>query len=188
MIYSISKDIDKKIRSDIFPELKENGFILTKGRTAWGWHDECIWVFNISSVGNYHSSITNWPSASITVNLGIYYTYLPKIYELKRDDKDLLYPKENECHRRGILTCSYDQSKYTKQANCNTSEKNRRDIWWIQPDGSNITEVINDIHKCCLKYAVKWFLEKSNKEQTLLDAYNLYSYHIEDIENMKYIF
>lgn len=178
----ISSDIDKLIRKIIFPSLKENDFRKIKGRTAWGWCDDCIWVFNIKAVGHFHSIITNWPSASLTVNLGIYYTYLPHIREAKKDESGLMYPKEYECNRRAQLTCSYDQLKYTEHVECNSSEKKRRDIWWIQPDGSNIGEVINDINNRYLENAVKWFWEKSNKELTLQEAERLKGFNIENID------
>ena len=179
---TISSDIDKMIRKIIFHSLKENGFSKTKRRTAWGWHDDCIWVFHIKAVGHFHSSITHWPSASLTVNLGIYYPYLPHIKEAKKDKNGLMYPKEYECNRRAELTCSYDQLKYTEFVNCNSSEKKRRDIWWIQPDGSNISEVINDINNRFLEHAVKWFGEKSNKELALQEAGKLKGFHIEKID------
>lgn len=179
---SISNDMDKMIRKIVYPALKENGFNKTKGRTAWGWHDDCIWVFNIRSVGRCHSIITNWPSESVTVNLGIYYTYLPHINEVKKDETGILYPKEFECNRRAQLTCSYDQLKYTEHVECNSSEKRRRDIWWVQPDGSNISEVINDINHRYLEYAVKWFWEKSNKELTLKEANRLRGYQFDEID------
>lgn len=47
MANSKSTDIDKMIRKIIFSSLKEKGFTKTKGRTAWGWHEECIWVLNM---------------------------------------------------------------------------------------------------------------------------------------------
>lgn len=180
---SIKKDVDKMLRKIIFPCLKENGFTEVKGRNAWGWHEDCIWVFNIRSIGKAHSIITNWPEDSISVYLGIYYTYLPHIIEAKKDKNGLLHPKECECNRRAQLTCSYEQIKYTEHVNCNASEKKRRDIWWIQPDGSNLSEVINDINNLYLNYAVKWFEKKSNKELTLQEAERLNGYHFEDVKN-----
>lgn len=178
----IAKDIDKSIRKTIFPSLKENGFAKVKGRNAWGWHDDCIWVFNIRPVGKEHSMVTSWPEVSLTVYLGIYYTYLPHIRDAKMGENGLLYPKENECNRRSQINCSYDQFKYTEFADCNISEKKRRDIWWIEPDGSNLCEVVNDINNGFLNYAVKWFKEKSNKELTMQEAKRLNGFFFEDIE------
>lgn len=107
------------------------------------------------------------------------------IKEAKKDERGLMYPKEYECNRRAKLTCSYDQFKYTEHVKCNSSEKKRRDIWWIQPDGSNISEVINDINNRYLEYAVKWFWEKSNKDLMLQEAERLNGYIIEKIDIVK---
>lgn len=178
---SIKKDIDKMIQKIIFPSLKENGFSKTKGQNAWGWHNDCIWVYNIRPIGKAHSYISNWPAESLVVYLGIYYSYLPHVIELKKDESGMLYPKEYECSRRAQMICSYDQLQYTKDINCNSSEKKRKDIWWVQPDGSNLSEVISDINNCFLKHAVKWFEEKSNKELTMQETGRLNGYFIEHI-------
>jgi len=73
-----SGDVNKFVRRIINPTLKENGFSEIKGRTGWGWHDECIWVFNIRAVGGHHSFVTGWTSASLVVYLGICYTFFRK--------------------------------------------------------------------------------------------------------------
>ena len=98
------------------------------------------------------------------------------------DENGLLYPKEYECNRRVKLTGSYDQFKYTEYIKCNISEKKIRDIWWVEPFGSNLSEVINDINNGFLYYAVKWYKEKSNKELTMQEAERLNGFLFENIE------
>ena len=159
-----------------------NGFTKIKGRNAWGWHGDCIWVFNISSLPKVFSLTSKWPAYSLTVRIGIYYTFLPPFGQVKVDENDLLYPREYECNRRAELTCSYDQLKYTKCKISIDIDRDRNDIWWIESDGSNIDEVINDINSQFLRYAVKWFNEKSNKELTLQEADRLNGIDFDEIE------
>lgn len=183
MIVTSSGEINKVIRKIINPTLKENGFSQIKGRTAWGWHDEYIWVFKIKAIGAYHASVTGWTASSLAVELGICYKILPDIGTVKKDENGTWYPVEWQCHRRAELTCSYDQLQYTKDIwSTNPREKTRTDIWWIQPDGSNIFEVVSDINKRFLKHAVKWFKEKSNKEIALQEITNFNGSHFDLIE------
>ncbi|MFF2755862.1 hypothetical protein ACFVR1_19395, partial [Psychrobacillus sp. NPDC058041] len=54
-----------------------------------------------------------------------------------------------QCHLQKHLFCNIDQSIYTHHFD-NPAEKERNDIWWIEPDGSNIKEVLTDIKKSFL--------------------------------------
>jgi len=108
--------------------------------------------------------------------------FFPEILEVKKDENGLWYPKEWQCQRRAQLTCSYEQLEYTKDINGNPAEKTRNDTWWIKPDGSNIGEAISDINNRFLRYAVKWFKEKSNKDLALQEITNFKGLHFDEIE------
>jgi hypothetical protein len=176
-----SSEVNKAIRKIINRSLRENGFSIIKGRTAWGYHNESIWVFNIRAVGAYHSAVTGWPPASLVVSLGICYTFFPEIMKVKKDENGIWYPKEWQCHRRAQLTCSYSQLFYTKEIK-HLPEKIRNDIWWILPDDSNVLNAVSDINDRFLRYAVKWFNEKSNKESAIKEITNFKGMHYEKIE------
>ncbi|NHM33577.1 hypothetical protein [Neobacillus terrae] len=59
------------------------------------------------------------------------------------------------------LYCNLDQSIYTVSLD-NPAEKKRNDIWWIDPDGSNIEEVINNIKQSFLSDGLVWFLKNTD--------------------------
>ena len=68
----------------------------------------------------------------------------------------------------------------------NPAERKRKDIWWLESDGSNADEVANDIAAGVAEMAVPWFREFSDLSHTLSvieagrDSFNKFSlaYHL----------
>jgi hypothetical protein len=155
-----SPEINQVIRRLLSPTLRENGFSKVKTRNNWGYHDRCIWVLQIRAVGKR----TAFPSMSLGVGLGIYYDFLPEEIPIKRDKDGNLIPEEYLCHiRNELFLANIDQSRFTKDLH-NSAEAARKDVWWVEPDSSNIEEVINDIKLSFLKNGLKWFNDFTNLE------------------------
>ena len=152
-----SNEINKSLRKIFSPVLRKNGFSKVRTRNNWGYHGTDIWVLNIRAVGNYFSQVTGWPPMSLTVWLGIFDTNDIGWREknLKIDKDGLLLPQEYLCHKRSHLEISYDQSLYQNRLSSDP-EKNRSDIWWIEPDGSNIEIAIDNVKKSFLKQGIIW--------------------------------
>lgn len=158
-----SPEVNKIIRKILSPVLRDNGFDKVKTRNNWGDHDPCIWVLNIRAVGRH-----SFPSMSVGVWLGIYYKFvspdIPGRFYVKTDQDGKLIPKEWMCHvRNHLVLANLDQSNYTKYIH-SSAEANRNDIWWIEPDGSNLEKVINDIKIAFLTQGIQWFNAYSNLE------------------------
>lgn len=159
-----SLEINKVIRKILTPTLKENGFTKVNTRHNWAFIDHCIWVLDIAAVGKYFSDVTGWPPMSIHVELGIYYDFLPpENSDIKTGSKGELLPKVHQCQLRNDLFCNIDQANYTSHLN-NSAEADRKDIWWIETDGSNIEEVISDIKHSFLNSGLDWFCKYTDLE------------------------
>ncbi|WP_019412927.1 hypothetical protein [Paenisporosarcina sp. TG20] len=157
-----SPEINKVIRKILSSTLKENGFNKVNTRHNWAWIDHCIWVLEIVAVGKYFSDVTGWSPMSIHVDLGIYYDFVPpKHSEIKIGKKGELQPAPYQCQIEKQLHCNIDQSNYTNHFE-NLAEKERKDIWWIEPDGSNIEEVIIDIKQSFLIDGLEWLKENTD--------------------------
>ena len=177
-----STEINKVIRKSLSPILRENGFNKVNTRNNWRWLDQCIWVLKISAVGNYFSEVTGWPPMSIQVELGIYYVFIPSVEEIKKGTRGELLPKEYQCHLRGELNCNLDQSNYIRHLN-NPADRTRTDIWWVEPDGSNVDEVIKDIGKSFIEKGLNWYINNTDLEiaftkieNQLNDGYDISGY------------
>jgi len=166
-----SPEINKVIRKSLSPILKENGFNKVNTRNNWRWIDQCIWVLKISAVGNYFSKVTGWPPMSIHVELGIYYVFIPNIEEIKKGTNGELLPKEYQCHLREELNCNLDQSNYTRHLD-NPADRTRNDIWWVEPDGSNVDEVIKDIGKSFVEKGLNWYINNTDLETAFINIEN----------------
>ena len=145
-----SPEINKVLRRYVRPVLIENGFDITEPRKAWGWHEPCIWAFNIRAVGSYFSDVTGWPPASVGVTVGVFYEFIPlqANWHPKIDAGGRLRPDVASCHRIVSIHSSLDQSSGTSALD-NPAERARTDLWWIEEDGSNLADVAENIFFVC---------------------------------------
>lgn len=162
-----SPEINKVLRRYLRPILIEKGFDRIEPRKAWGYRSPSIWTFNIRAVGSYFSDVTGWPPMSVGVNVGVYYEFIPWMGRrpLKADSKARLQPDVAVCHRRTEIIRSLDQAMYTSSLSL-APERARRDLWWIEEDGSNVADVVENIVICVLEQGIPWLHENSDIERT----------------------
>src|SRR5207253_710228 len=65
----------------------------------------------------------------------------------KVDGNGRLIPDEVYCHVRSHLSCTLDQESHTKSLS-NPAERERKELWWFERDGSNMTEAVENICLC----------------------------------------
>src|ERR1700722_14081599 len=118
--------INKSLRKYVSPELRAAGFQKVDARNGWTWTSDCIRVFNIRALGSY-----------------FYYPFIPRVRPGKSDDKGRILPAEYECHMRSHLGRRMPLPEGVSRLN-NPAERKRKDIWWLEPDGSNADEVAID--------------------------------------------
>jgi hypothetical protein len=163
---STSALLNKPLRSTVAPLLRESGFQHVDPRNGWCWRDDSIWVFNIRAVGGHFSGATGWPPGSVSVWLGVFFTFTPRPLGLKTDSQGRLRPPEHACHIRSRLHTSLDQSSYVQQLRT-SPERKRTDIWWLQPDGGNAEEVARDIAAALLRDGVPWYKQNADLANAL---------------------
>lgn len=153
-----SGDINKILRRVVVPTLREIGFTKFKGRVAWRYLDDAIWVFQTKAVGNYFSQVTGFPPSSLTARLGIFFLDFPGSHPIKTADDGLPVPDESRCHVRYGLDNMADQIA-VRNPEMLEQERLRKDVWWLDRDGSNAEAVVEDIRRSILEYGVP-LLEK----------------------------
>lgn len=164
-----SPEINKIIRKKLSPVLKESGFTKVNTRHNWAWIGNSIWVLDITAVGKYFSDVTGWPPMSIHVELGIYYDFIPAIDKyLKIDGQGKFLPKAHQCHLQYELFSNLDQSEYLSSLD-NPVEQTRKDLWWIEPDGSNVEKVVEDIKQSFLNEGYDWLKENTKIESAFIE-------------------
>jgi hypothetical protein len=110
--------------------------------------------------------VTGWPPGSVCVWLGVFFTFAPHPPGMKVDDKGRIRPQEHLCQMRSHLTSGLDQSVRTR-ALFNQMERQRTDVWWVEPDGSNADEVAVDIAASVVGQGLPWFSQASNLPDAL---------------------
>ena len=163
---STSALLNQSLRQRVAPVLRTAGFQTVDARNGWSWRDELVWVFNVRAVGSYFSSVTGWPPGSVGVWLGVYYAFTPETASLKRDAQGRPKPAEHSCQMRSDLECGLDQTRRLAQL-ANPAEQARRDLWWVESDGSNADEVAGDIAISLFEKGLPWFTRSSDLNQAL---------------------
>ena len=153
-----SKFVSASIRSEVRPYLSEVGFSKFTGRNSWRYHEDRIEVVNFQSFNSYNADIIGCTTFSFSVNLGIYFRYIPGQYDRssnKTDDPNFK-PQEYECHFRGGLHRSFSQP-----------ELDRRDIWYIDNNGAYVEKSLHDVRTALGRVAMPWFEKFSKSEEVL---------------------
>lgn len=154
-----SKVVNKAIKSNIFPFLKEQGFTEFSGRNALRSSDQTVDIINLQSFNSYLAEGVGCTTYSFAINLYVYY----KCYEKTPwfDGKVPSKPNEYIPFQQGIVTKTLNQAKlfhpYGKK-----NGKDRTEIWYVKEDGSNLNEVIEDAKNCIDKQAIPLFKDATN--------------------------
>jgi hypothetical protein len=165
---STSAILNKLLNQMVMPILRDAGFECIDARNALSWRKECILVFEIRAVGSYIADVTGWPPGSVNVWMGAYYTFAPRRPgDIKRDARKRLRPTGPECHLHVPL--NRIAVKPRRPGALNAPERRRRDIWWVERDGSNANDVAADIAAALCKQGLRWFADASD----LKSAYRL---------------
>ncbi|MGL4523170.1 MAG: DUF4304 domain-containing protein [Bacilli bacterium] len=163
-----SNEVNKVIRKILSPELRRIGFQKVNTRHNYFYKDSVIWVIDITAIGAYSSSISDWPPASVFVEIGVYIKDCPLFHEtkIKMSKAGEVLPKYYQCTLTKTLETSLNQCRYTENVR-NPKGRERKDWWWIHPDGSNIEEVITDIASVFLNEGLPWLEQRSNLNEVL---------------------
>jgi hypothetical protein len=145
-----SKVVDRSLREILWPELKAIGFRRT-GRTAWRDRPSAIQVVCIQSFNSYLADGLGATTFSFSVPLGVFYPIVAAA-GLSHFRGDPRRPAEWDCHAR------YHLGKGISQAGewLRDWPPDRRDIWFVRPDGTNLDEVVRDAHDRIFGEGIAW--------------------------------
>jgi hypothetical protein len=145
--------LTSELRKKLFPVLTRHAFAPIKPRIAYRSTADSTCILSFRCVGAYFSKSTGFPSQSMMVTAGMYYPGIPNPFGFPAElDKDGL-PNSMEV----MLPLEGDVSRQPRRGLRNAAEEVRKDIWWIQPDGSNLGEAIGDIAIAVEQQALPWF-------------------------------
>lgn len=143
-----SKAVNQRIKSGIWPRLRELGFGKFSSRSAWRHNSDRIDVVNFQSFNAYNAGVIGCTTFSFAVNLGCYLLAIPPQFEPSRikEKNGHLVPEEFTCHSRGRLGPGIPQPKLLA-----------KDIWFIDKTGSNLAPSFDDVWTTLDKSGLPWF-------------------------------
>ena len=100
---------------------------------------------------------------SLTVETGMFYTFIPAGRQLKLTGSGRLLPEEYDCHIRDELHSTLNQA-HLKRRLTNKPERERTDVWWVEEDFSNTEYVAANIRDVFLSEGIPWFAHFNNAD------------------------
>ena len=146
-----SKVVNKLIRSEIWPILRQQGFTHFESRNAYAFHGSFINVVNFQSFNSYMAGGLDCTTFSFGVNLGVYIVGQPGSRRIRRDKTGRLLPHEYQCGFR---------SQVRKRAAVDVF--GRSDIFFIDPDGRTVGACFDELRSLANTAIPAWFEERND--------------------------
>ena len=151
-----SKVVAREIKHEIWPLLRREGFTDFNPKTAWRHTTDQIHVVNFQSFNSYLAQGVGCTTFSFAINLGIFFRAIPFQYLVKKGPDPAVKPQEYHCHFRHRLLKGIDQPILP-----------RRDTWYVELDGSNLLQCLDDSRTAILKEGLPWFNRFESLESVL---------------------
>jgi len=152
-----SSDVNKRLRADVWPALRDHGFDRRSSRTAWRDQPDQVDVINFQSFNAYNARVLNITTYSFQINLGVHPRCLTTDAIPSKDG--LLRPLEYHCDFRYSLTGPFKAPGTT-----------RGTLWRIDEHGSNLAEVVDQARAALLADGLWWFEALSGLDALLRTA------------------
>jgi uncharacterized protein DUF4304 len=166
-----SKAVDVHLRTLLWPVLKAEGFTRRTGRTTWRDRPGVVQTVNVQSFNRYLADVIGMTTFSFGVNLGVYYEAIADVSRISAFVRDPRRPPEWHCHARKHLGKGITQPNEVRKRwrfdplparPTLGAWRDRPDIWFVFPDGSNLKEVVTDARDRIVEDGLPWLERLSN--------------------------
>ena len=151
-----SRVVAWEIKKEIWPLLRHHGFAEFSTKRAWRRLPGQIHVVNFQSFNSYLAERVGCTTFSFALNIGIYFLAIPLIEPVRRGNDPTVKPQEYQCHFRHSLSKEIEQPVLP-----------RRDVWYVEPDGSNLKETLSDALAVLEQEGLPWFKKFESLEEVL---------------------
>ena len=133
-----SKVVSRELRAVVRPMLRDAGFSFFRGRHAWRTLDDQTWVVDFQSFNAYLAEGVGCTTFSFNVRLGLHLTDDVR----SSTSRDAAFPKEYESSFRFTGLKRLSQPWFHPWGDARPTD--RRDVWFVREDGSNLDGVVSD--------------------------------------------
>lgn len=157
---TVSK-IRKEITNSVTDALSLLGFDISQEPTYYQVQGGVIRIVHIDFLSKSNAAYFNSNTASFTLNMGVC---------LGSEGESDNYPKEYEAHIRGTLLNESAESPLLNSSDISSShpDATRKDIWWIEQDGSNVSVILDRLSVVLNKNLMPW-LDKHSDMGYIID-------------------
>ncbi len=150
--------------------LKYRGFDVAHPPTFYYSSNDVIQIVHLGFLTRDQARYFNSNTDSFTIYLGLFYIFITS-------NPPSSLPKEYECQVRGYVNRNFFQKHPMPMKGYSFfhPERWRRDIWWVEKNGSNLDKVIYNANKLLETKAMKWL----NKYSDLQTIYNFLQFRNE---------
>lgn len=168
-----AKDVDREIRTVLWPFLEPYGFIARTGRATWRYGEAGVDVIEVLSVGA-NADAVGCTSFSLTARAASLPTYIYPEHDRRLDRAGRFRPHYWDSALQVGLTKSLAQPWFEpfsrppkpgtvravlahREALSHVLRRDRHDrpdIWYVLDDGTNLHETITDVRAQCIEQAV----------------------------------
>ncbi|MBI5635098.1 MAG: hypothetical protein HZA15_16640 [Nitrospirae bacterium] len=154
-----SKIVNKAIREEIRPFLKEAGFSKFSTKSAWRYSENLINVIIIESFNSYNAAVLRCTPYSFQVEVGCYFPSVPSTY-------GSYGPKEKD----GVLLPHYAHCYFARPLykTLTQPECGNKRIWYIDEKGKYLGEALSDLKKVIRVEGLPWFDQFSSSEKVMM--------------------
>jgi len=151
-----SRIVNREIKREVWPLLREQGFKEFSSKTAWRYAPEQIHVVQFSSCNSYIAEGVGCTTFSFGVALGAYIRVVPRTYQIVAGKDPTVRPQNYHCHFRHFLKKRIEQAALP-----------RKDVWYVEPDGCNVLDVLADAREVLKSEGLPWFDQFNSLERVM---------------------
>ncbi len=151
-----SRVVAREIKNEIWPLLRREGFTRFSPKTAWRYTAEQIHVVNYQSFNSYRAGSLDCTTFSFCLNLGIFFRAVPFKCQITKGLDPSVRPQAADCHFHLQPLKNIEQPILE-----------RRDIWFVEPDGRNLLQCLEDSRNAIVREGLPWFERFKSLEYVL---------------------
>lgn len=151
-----SRVVAREIGNEIWPLLRREGFTNFNPKTAWRYTPEQIHVVNYQSFNSYLAERVGCTTFSFALNLGIFFRAIPLRRPGTEGPDPFMKPQAYHCHFHHRLLKNIEQLALP-----------RRDTWYVETDGGNLLQCLDDSRTAIEREGFPWFDRFQSLESVL---------------------
>jgi hypothetical protein len=150
-----SKQVNRELKKEVWPSLRESGFLRSHHLSLWRDHPDRIDIIEFRHFNTYEARRIAITAHSFEIELACHLRYVPEIHpgDVKQRD-GLPIPSAAVCRLRAPLERGYRKWLGPERA-----------VWSIDSQGTKLRKAVADAHQQLLGTGMTWFTQFDSPEK-----------------------